>query len=140
MIKHVKQPTLNTCVSACLAMILNKPVEKVIEEFHSRYYNNWEITISEYLTKNGVQHHCSEGGGRETLHMGGLFLCTVPSLNIPGALHQIVIDMTDHKFIVHDPIKGWEGKKFYVGADQDPEVPGASIIHSWVKDVEILPY
>ncbi|UIU26973.1 hypothetical protein SA80RD_86 [Escherichia phage vB_EcoS_SA80RD] len=140
MIKHVKQPTLNTCVSACLAMILNKPVEKVIEEFHSRYYNNWEITISEYLTKNGVQHHCSEGGGRETLHMGGLFLCTVPSLNIPGALHQIVIDMTDHKFIVHDPIKGWEGKKFYVGPDQDPEETGAFIIHTWVKDVEILPY
>lgn len=140
MIKHVKQPTLNTCVSACLAMILNKPVEKVIEEFHSRYYNNWEITISEYLTKNGVPHHCSEGGGRETLHMGGLFLCTVPSLNIPGALHQIVIDMTDHKFIVHDPIKGWEGKKFYVGPDQDPEELGAFIIHTWVKDVEILPY
>lgn len=140
MIKHVKQPTLNTCVSACLAMILNKPVEKVIKEFHSRYYNNWEITISEYLTKNGVPHHCSEGGGRETLHMGGLFLCTVPSLNIPGALHQIVIDMTDHKFIVHDPIKGWEGKKFYVGPDQDPEELGAFIIHTWVKDVEILPY
>lgn len=138
MIKHVKQPTLNTCVSACLAMILNKPVEKVIEEFHSRYYNNWEITISEYLTKNGVVHHCSEGGGRETLHMGGLFLCTVASLNIPGALHQIVIDMTDHKFIVHDPIKGWEGKKFYVGSDQDPEEPGAFIIHTWVKDVEII--
>lgn len=140
MIKHVKQPTLNTCVSACLAMILNKPVEDVIEEFHSRYYNNWEITISEYLTKNGVKHHCSEGGGRETLHMGGLFLCTVPSLNIPGALHQIVIDMTDHKFIVHDPIKGWEGKKFYVGPDQDAEETGAFIIHTWVKDVEILPY
>ncbi|QBZ71713.1 hypothetical protein [Escherichia phage Skure] len=139
-IRFVKQPTLNTCVSACLAMILNKPVEKVIEEFHSRYYNNWEITISEYLTKNGVKHHCSEGGGREALHMGGLFLCTVPSLNIPGALHQIVIDMTDHKFIVHDPIKGWEGKKFYVGPDQDPEEPGAFIIHTWVKDVEILPY
>lgn len=140
MIKHVKQPTLNTCVSACLAMILNKPVEKVIEEFHSRYYNNWDITISEYLTQNGVNHHCCEGGGRETLHMGGLFLCTVPSLNVPGSLHQIVIDMTDHKFIVHDPIKGWEGKKFYVGPDQDPEEPGAFIIHTWVKDVEILPY
>lgn len=139
-VNFVKQPTLNTCVSACLAMILNKPVEKVIEEFHSRYYNNWEITISEYLTKNGVPHHCSEGGGRETLHRGGLFLCTVPSLNIPGALHQIVIDMTDHKFIVHDPIKGWEGKKFYVGPDQDPEEPGAFIIHTWVKDVEILLY
>ena len=56
MIKHVKQPTLNTCVSACLAMILNRPVEEVIAEFHDRYYNNWEITISEYLVQNNVAH------------------------------------------------------------------------------------
>lgn len=139
-VKHVKQPTLNTCVSACLAMILNKPVEEVVAEFHERYYNNWNITISEYLTKYKVKHHCVEGGGRETLSFGGLFLCTVPSLHIPGALHQVVVDMTEHKFIVHDPLKGWPGKKYYVGADQDPDEEGAFIMHNWVLDVEILPY
>ncbi|WPJ68551.1 hypothetical protein OMDBNIEC_00065 [Salmonella phage STP-SP5] len=139
-ITHIKQPTLNTCVSACLAMILDKPVEEVVAEFHDRYYDNWAITISEYLQKYNVRHICCVGGGRETLIFGGLYLCTVPSLNIPGALHQIVIDMRDHKFMVYDPIKGWDGKKFYVGVDQDPEEPGAFILHTWVKDVEILSY
>lgn len=137
-IKHVKQPTANSCVSACLAMLLNKPVQEVMAEFHDKYYNGWQITVYDYLVKNGVECIPYSGGGDERITSGNVYLATVASLNIPGSLHQIILDLSDGKFVIHDPIKGWPGKKFYVGPDEDPEQEGAFIIHSWSVDLLIL--
>lgn len=137
-IKHVKQPTANTCVSACLAMLTGKPVEHVMEEFHDDYYNGWKTTVYEYLVKNGVECIPYSGGGDERVSPGNVYLATVASLNVPGSLHQIVMDLSDGKFVIHDPIKGWGDKRFYVGPDEDPEQEGAFIIHSWSVDLLIL--
>lgn len=137
-IKHVKQPTLNTCVSACLAMILDKPVEEVVAEFHDKYYDSWKTTTYDYLVYNGKRPVPYSGGGVERISTGNVYLATVASLNVPGALHQVVLDLSDSKFIVHDPMRGWPGKKYYIGPDEDPEQEGAFIIHSWSVDLLIL--
>ena len=137
-IQHVKQPTANSCVSACLAMLTGKPVAQVIEEFHDKYYDSWKLTVYEYLVMQGMNPLPYSGGGVERVSLGNIYLATVASLNVPGALHQVILDLSDNKFVVHDPIKGWPGKKFYVGPDEDPEQEGAFIIHSWSVDLLIL--
>lgn len=142
-IVHQKQPTRNCCTSTCLAMILNRPVQEVYDEFHDHWYNKHDKSVQDYLDAliaggENISYRTAQPSEMNRLHSGGLYLCTVPSLNVPGGLHHIVIDFRDDKFIVYDPIKGWEGSKFYVGHDEDPDQEGAFVIHTWIKDIEFL--
>jgi hypothetical protein len=57
-------------------------------------------------------------------------MITVPSLNIPGGLHNIVVVTTiDKELLVFDPQKGRDGKKFY---NQDT-------LKSWCGVKEFIP-
>ena len=45
---------------------------------------------------------------------GGLYMLVVPSLNIKGGAHYIVLDYRDENYPkIYDPNKGREGKEFY---------------------------
>ena len=110
-IKHVMQPTPNTCVSACIAMLLDIPVETVIEEFHDLYVDN-QMNADEYLELKGMSAYPLLSTYRQVLP-GNTYLICAPSLNLEGATHEIIMDFRT-EFRVYDPNMGREGKKYYV--------------------------
>lgn len=48
------QPTSKSCVSACLAMLLNRPAAEVVKEFHDNYMSGHR-DVEWYLTQQGLK-------------------------------------------------------------------------------------
>ena len=125
------QPTPHSCVSACLAMLLDVPVEEVHEEFHFPY-RNFEMSILEYAHKKGMMF--VSGQSDSVLYYGMVYLLAVPSLNIKSGVHQIIVDTRNHKFQIYDPNEGYAGRLFYSEAWE----PGASLLNSYTVDFKVL--
>lgn len=104
-IKHITQPTSDSCMTTCLAMILNKDV-KWIKEHHERIFNyhKWH---DDYLREANIPFYY---GSPRSATIGGnvLALLTVASLNNIGGLHQILVEHRNDGVItaVFDPAKG----------------------------------
>lgn len=112
-IKHQQQPTGKSCVSTCLAMLLDKPVQEVIDEFHADY-SNGDNDEDKYLESKGLICRALWSNHR-TLEEGKLYLVSIPSLNLVAYTHEIIFDWRDPtEFKVIDPNMGKEGKKYYV--------------------------
>lgn len=135
-LKHQKQPDNKTCTSTCLAMILDKPVEEVIEEFHQKYMD-YKMLPSDYLRSKGVnfKKYLSEDNSIQGNH---LYLITVPSLNITAGIHHILLDARyypEEPVKVYDPQEG-TGNKFYVYKESDN--PDSHPLGGYLVDLEIL--
>ena len=117
-IKHQQQPTWNSCMSACVAMILNKPVNEVIDEFHDDYRSE-KIDTDEYLRLNGVD--CEVLLSNAKFEAGNIYVCSVPSLNKQAQTHAVIIDMREEFWCIYDPNQGKEDKLYYV--PNSPDVP-----------------
>ena len=134
-IKHQKQPTDKTCTSTCLAMILDKPVQEIVEDFHQDYLE-YNFMPSQYLEACGVKvkKFYSEGN---LIRAEKLYLVTVPSINTQAGLHHILVDTRDIKNPkVYDPQEG-TGNKFYVFYKTDDN-PDSVELKGFVIDLEIL--
>ena len=136
-IKLQQQPTDNSCTSTCLAMILGVPVDKVILEFHDKYLRS-AITPFKYLSDNGIESEQHRTSDRILWH-GELYLVVVPSLNTVGVTHSIIVDVRFDDYLVFDPNKGKEGKKYYIPWEDKPsndlEVPVKSrLLELSIKD------
>ena len=135
-INHQQQPTWNTCVSACVAMLLNKPVDEVVSEFHEDYRAE-RVDPDEYLMKNGV--NCEVLLTNAKLEMGSIYLCSVPSLNKQALTHAILLDMRDEFWSLYDPNMGKEGKLYYVPNIPDEEVEGNEVkLITAAPDIRII--
>lgn len=109
---HIQQQDDSTCGVACAAMVAGVPFEVA----HSK--------ARQFVHKNGI-------GSRE---MGTVLrrlrvrftrklfpeLCrtvphivVVPSLNVTGGLHYVVVDLTRGYMEVYDPQRGRPGKRYY---------------------------
>ena len=111
-----QQQTKDTCVSACLAMLLNIPLDQVVSEFHAGYMAR-DTEPEDFLRRHGVKVRdllTSERGMVE----GGLYILTVPSLHFPGKNHCILADARDG-FTLLDPQQGRPGSKYYVWKKDD---------------------
>lgn len=97
------------CVSACLAMLLNRPVEEVTAEFHEKYMAG-EINMRKYLTSQGVE--LMNGDPEGQMYHGHVYLVSVPSLNLPSMMHEVLMDLRDDH-VIFDPNVGYEGRKYY---------------------------
>lgn len=108
----VTQPTAKSCVHACLAMVSGVDVLDVIKDLG----DNDGLTDEEMLAWLVRRHIMPlEIGAARHLHsfpLQGLYLATVPSLNLQGRGHQIVIEL-NRDYVVHDPNNGYEGREFY---------------------------
>jgi len=121
-IKHQTQPTPNSCLSACLAMILNKPVLEVMGEFHDSYYDNHgenRLLPEDYLKRYSCINLASSGKTNQNLTDKGVYLLAVPSLNIKGGLHSIVYEIKQSEdgfwhHTIYDPNMGYKGREYYV--------------------------
>lgn len=135
-INHQQQPTWNTCVSACIAMILNKPADEVVSEFHEDYYEE-KLDADEYLQSKGVD--CEVLLTNAKLETGYIYLCSVPSLNLQARTHMIVLDMREECWSLYDPNKGKEGKLYFVPNIPDEEVEGNEVkLITAAPDIRII--
>lgn len=89
--KLIHQKTSNTCMSACVAMVLNSDFDTVRQEFHAGYIKH-EINPVAYLRSKGLK--AEKAGNPFELEIGYVYILMVPSLNNPAMFHAIVLDHT----------------------------------------------
>lgn len=136
--KFVMQPTSDTCTSACLAMLTGIEVQTVINEFHAGWKSTEnKINPSTYLAEKSVPHSACNDPFNNLLEWGSVYLLTVPSLNIDGGLHHIVVDLRNDAEIVLDPNKGREGRRYYIAWSDTPVSNLEVRLHAWLTDLEI---
>ena len=122
------QPTPTSCTQACLAMIIDAPVEDVL----SVYPNPMgQFEFIKALTECDVLFNVISLG---PLVFEGIYTCAVPSLNHPGTNHQLMLDVNfdhedGHALWVFDPNSGREGAKIY---DSD-----GSNLKSWTELIRV---
>ena len=108
---HFIQPTWNSCVSTCLAMILNEHPADIIRQFHDRFMAH-ETEIGGYLDEKGVP--TTTGLATDRMDWDGVYLISVPSLNKQALMHLLVADTRADEVRVYDPNAGKPGKRYYI--------------------------
>lgn len=95
-----KQPTAGTCVQTCLAMAMDVPVGEVIERFGGEPMNQQTLILA--LAECGIVFNPLLFG---TFIMSGWYFAVVPSVNIRGGNHQVLIhyDWDTGHTVVLDP-------------------------------------
>lgn len=119
-----RQPTPNTCVHACLAMVLDVPVDRVIKTFGEASMGHDELMAA--LRACGILHVQLVS---PRLVISGWHFAVVPSLNFRGGNHQILIhnNMDDGGLSVLDP------------TCQDAYAADGSNLKSWTDLVFVRP-
>ena len=113
LLKQQIQPTSDTCMAACLAMILDEPVKEIIKKYHKKLMYH-EIECNDVLDDYGLKYEkCYSLDQLEPKE--GVFLLCVPSLNLEAINHQIVMEFTwdDNCFTIYDPNRKKMCKKYY---------------------------
>lgn len=125
MIVLQEQPTFNTCVCTCLAMLARLPVEEVVAKYHDRYWKKSSqlLSIMHELYITGIPGSSAFA----TLHWGQVYMLSVPSLSRKVGTHQIIADLSD-----------WETEKIYDPASGDKYTVELLQLHGWVIDFRIL--
>ena len=113
----VIQPTMNTCMSACISMVTGISVSKVVSEFHNDYVSfgvGAQLVVIRYLFDNGFEPFA--GDDFEDYHVFNgkyVYIVGVPSLQRKGDTHAIVLWFdANGEMEVYDPLKG-TGSKWY---------------------------
>lgn len=132
---QLTQPTKYSCVTTCLAMLLGEESpDEVVAKFHNIYWQGKMSTL-EIMGRLGIQYLKTKN---DRLQEGKTYLVTVPSLNIPGGSHQIIIQAPKiPSLVVFDPAKGRPGRKFYQSFHL-PLEDNSEYLNSWTVDAEIL--
>lgn len=95
---HQFQPTPWSCVHTCLAMVMGVPAEQLIEEIgYPNGLNQMDALV--VLERKGIMHAATMFGAL----WQGWQMVTVPSLNIRGGMHQILVHWEAGKYTVLDP-------------------------------------
>lgn len=112
-ITHQTQPCNTSCMSTCLAMIVNKPAQEIIDQYHEKYRTQC-TPLRDMLNSLGVPFTSFDTADHPNLTEVGVYMVTVPSLNIRAGTHQILIEVRDFDYVVIDPVKGKPGRFYYV--------------------------
>ena len=95
---HQYQPTPFTCTHACLAMVLGRPVADIVDEVGLHQGFNQKDLLAA-LTRYDLMHAMTLFGA---LWEGWQFV-VVPSLNVRGGSHQVLVCCQGAKMRVLDP-------------------------------------
>lgn len=134
-IKHQQQPTATSCASACIAMLLNVPVEDVIKKFHDQYKAG-EINIDHYLLNHGLTVEPLLSTYWQT-QWDNVYLLAVPSLNIKANLHSIILDTRHDAVKIFDPNMGKPNKNYYVLDEKENKTEFEYGLISYVAELKI---
>lgn len=135
-VAHVTQPTPHTCAHACLSMVTGIPVQDLIDRFGNHGVGD-DVTLA-VLTEMGIFPVVMPLSYYDPMILSGVYMVTVPSLNMPGRNHSIVISVNDDgDFRVFDPNKGRADREYY---DDDSLAPNPDT--KWVmhgrSDITLL--
>ena len=134
------QATQTSCVSTCVAMLLNIPQQFVIEEFDAGYHER-KYQLNYILDYFGIEYRADfrviDATAITDIDINCVAFLTVPSLNYPGGLHQILAeyDAEDMLWRIYDPQKGTEYK--YYEAGNNEEDPNSFPMRSYFLDCVI---
>lgn len=132
---HQQQPTEDSCVSACIAMLTGMDVNEVVQKFHSLYLNSY-MTPYEYLTDRQV---CLERLYSDSnINESNIYMVAVPNLDQIARMHSVLVDRRDGKFVVYDPKKGCEGKRYYIGPDDTVEDEWQVCFRDFTPDYKVI--
>lgn len=98
---HQLQPTYNSCVSTCVAMLAGVPAERVVDKWNNLYHDE-PYRLLEMLSDYdilGIPHSPYCG----SIYYGELYLVSVQSLNVVNGLHQIIVDARGENKLLFDP-------------------------------------
>ena len=110
-VKFVRQPTQLTCIHACLSMVTGVAVAELIERFGNHGLDReTEITV---LTEYGIMPELLPE--EHAWLFSGVYLMTVPSLNMLGHTHRIVVfeDVAANAWKIYDPNRTRRGVKHH---------------------------
>lgn len=111
-ITHQTQPCTVSCVSTCLAMLLDEPAEGVIEQVHAKYRTG-NTSLRELMNELDIPFTSFDTCDNVALADVGAYLVSVPSLNFQGGVHQLIIEVTEDDYFVIDPVKGRDDRLYY---------------------------
>lgn len=136
--KHQTQPTGDSCVVTCCAMLTGRPVGELLEEFQDQLWAR-KVVTEEILQRLDVQYRrvFYEGG---TVFKGFVYLIVVPSLNSRAEFHQIILDCRPDNPVVYDPARGYPGRLYYAWHPEKGEDPLAVPLVSWLNEFEVVPH
>jgi hypothetical protein len=132
-VQHIVQINDRSCVAACLAMITGRSSKEVFDEFHDSYING-KTRLCDYLEKHSIPFELKTI--RDHVRPGTVYLLSVPSLNIRGGMHQVVLDTRGDICVVYDPAKGKEDKFYYVY--DNPKFTNQVSLRGFRIDVELV--
>lgn len=135
MIKHLTQPTKDSCMATCIAMVIGISAEEAVKLYHTDL-QSYKIWFDDVLEDYRIPYYY---GSPKSSRISGNVLCfaTVASLNMPGMLHQILIQNSEGSLTVYDPAKGRIGAKYYIPHTEGPETEEAKHLQSWTLDLII---
>lgn len=94
-------------------MIVGKPAQEIIDQYHEKYRSQC-TPLREMLNSLGVPFKSFDTADYTTLNEVGVYMVTVPSLNIRAGTHQILIEVGDFDYEVIDPVAGHKERFYYV--------------------------
>lgn len=139
-IVQLTQPTATSCVATCVAMLGDISVDGADKLFTERYLSG-EYSVSYMLAQLGIQCEVLTCDRVSTLNVGEVYLAVVPSCNMPGFNHMVIMDCHTKpgELLVWDPAYG-TGKRYYVSRNDDlPDDGLATPLVSFTVTHRILP-
>lgn len=116
LISHQQQPCGLSCFATCMAMLMARPAEVVREHIHNSYREKG-LSLGEVLDSLELPFSDFKTAGRNNIDKPGVWVAAVPSLNLVGIMHQVLVEvLPSGVWAVFDPNEGKEGKKFYTAA------------------------
>lgn len=135
---HQSQPTMMSCIATCMAMLIKEDAVYVDQEF-SNAYTEGSSDVPAYLGMFGIRCIPHLSAGMHDISAFKVYLATVPSLQLPGLFHQIIIDTRFGQVSVYDPCKGIPNKQWYTfEVDRDKIDAFAYPLRSYIIDYEII--
>lgn len=134
---QLTQPTKYSCVTTSLAMLLgHDSPDGVVARFHPEFWSG-RMDVYAIMDALGIKWSRPQRKNNSRLQKNKTYLVSVPSLNIPGGMHQVVFQvLNDWNIVVFDPAKGRVGRKFYQSTHL--ELTHNSVYPvSWDVDAEI---
>lgn len=130
-IKHQKQGERD-CVCTCIAMIADINKNIIRKRYHEKFMNDSNFNENNILDCLGIKYNkCYDN----ILYSGRIYLALVPSLNMPGYFHQVIIDNREDTLVL-DPNRGRPGKNYYV-INVCPSATKQIKLRSWILEYEV---
>lgn len=107
--KLINQINDESCVHACLAMVAGADVNDVWARYPFPLTPKQELTV----LIEGRAWPIAQPPFDNQFPLCGTYLVSVPSLNVPGVLHRVVVLVGQTEVTCLDPQRGRKGKLFY---------------------------